>query len=268
MKKKILLVDSIAESRGFFSTINLVLLNLQYCYENNLDPVISSSVLSLYGTQPKLVRPFSEFFGEIFSGEEENLNRMEISYVHNNNLLDFNNPEVVQNLTQINKTLVDHLNEEVKTFINTPPVGDYSNASISVHFRGCDYLKNVPLGHIPNIPPSEFLNKISSLIEGQGIFVATDDVQFINLIKSLQINLSYFEDVSRKGPGRGVHIKSFYERLGLINKHKQKKKGYEVMRDVYWLSKNNVYIGSNSNLMYYSKLLNPHQHQINLTAGT
>jgi hypothetical protein len=44
MKERILLVDSIAEGRGFFSTINLVLLTLQYCYENNLTPVISSSV--------------------------------------------------------------------------------------------------------------------------------------------------------------------------------------------------------------------------------
>ena len=230
--------------------------------------MISSSVLSLYGTNTKVVRPFSEFFGEIFLDNQEYLNTMEISYVHNKKLLDFNNPEVVNNLSQINKVLVDNLNVDVRNFIETPPLGNYLNSIVSVHFRGCDYLKNTPLGHAPNSTPSEFLNKISSLIEGQKIFVATDDISFINLLKLSGNEISYFEDVYRKGPGRGSHIKSFYERLGLINKHKQKKKGYEVLRDVYWLSKNNVYIGSNSNLMYYSKLLNPQQHQINLTAGT
>jgi len=268
MKKSVLLVDSSAEGRGFFSTINLVLLSLQYCYENNLTPVISSSVLSLYGTQPNIVRPFTEFFGDIFSGGQENLMSMEISYVHNQNFLDFNNPEVVNKLSLMNKVLVDNLNVDVKDFIKTPPLGDYLNNSISVHFRGCDYLINTPLNHVPNSTPQIFLDKISSLIKGCQIFVATDDISFINLMKLSSYEVSYFEDVYRKGPGRGSHFKSFYERLRLINKNKQMRKGCEVMRDVYWLSKNNVYIGSNSNLMYYSKLLNLQQHQINLSTGT
>jgi hypothetical protein len=264
--KKILLVDSIAEGRGFFSTINLLLLTILYCKENNLSPVISSSVLSLYGTNPKTIRPFSEFFGNIFLGEPNNLDSLEISYVHNKGILDFNDPEVISSLSSINKIIVNNINHDLKIFINKPPLGVNSNSSISIHYRGCDYLKNTPFNHIQNSNPKDFLKKISNLIIGEGVFVATDDISFISQIKALGNNVSYFEDVYRKGPGRGAHIKSLFDKLGLTNKQNQKRKGYEVIRDVFWLSKNNLYIGSNSNLMYYSKLLNSAQHQINTSA--
>lgn len=265
MKQKILLIDSSAESRGFFSTINLLLLTLQWCSENNLLPVVSSSVLSLYGSKPKKIEAFSEFFGKLYSGEENGLVTMEIAYVHNNNLLNFDDPEVIKKLYVLNNVLLDHLTEPVKTFINTPPLGSYSNSSISVHFRGCDYLKNTPINHAANSTPEEFLKKIEQLISGKGIFVATDDILFVNLALSMGHDVAYFPDVYRKGPGRGAHIKSFFERWGFINGRQQNRKGYEVMRDVYWLSKYNLYIGSNSNLMYYSRLLNPAQQQINLS---
>ena len=45
MKDKILLVDSSAEHRGFFSTINLTLLTLLYCKKNNIQPIIGTTNL-------------------------------------------------------------------------------------------------------------------------------------------------------------------------------------------------------------------------------
>lgn len=263
MKNKILIVDTISESRGFFSAINLLLLTLQWCSENDLIPVVSSSVLSLYGTNPKKTRPFSEFFGELYSGGGEGLQTMELAHIHNQKMMCLDDPSVIEKLSILNRSLFSNLTESMMNFISIPPLG--GEASVSVHFRGCDYLKNTPVNHTPNATPQEFLDKIGKLVLGKGIFVATDDISFINLAMSRGLDVAYFPDVYRKGPGRGVHIKSFLERLGFINGRMQNRKAYEVMRDVYWLSKNNIYIGSNSNLMYYSKLLNPAQQQVNLS---
>ena len=265
MKDQILLVDSGAKARGFFSTINLTLITIQYCYEINLIPVIATSVLSLYGTDSKKIRPFSEFFGDVFSGDLSNANVIEIDYVHNRSLLECNNSTVIKNLALTNKILLENMNEDLKRFVDIPPSGNYLNTSVSVHYRGCDYLKNTPRDHTKNSTPSEFLKKISELINGKKVFVATDDNSFVKLMETSGYELSFFEDVYRGRPGKGAHFKSFLENLGLINKNKQKIKGYEVIRDVHWLSKNSTYIGSNSNLMYYSKLLNPEQIQVNLS---
>jgi len=268
MKRKVLLVDGSAEARGFFSTINLLLLTLYYCSENDIVPIISSSVLSLYGSRPKEVRPFSEFFGDIFIGEKcdmQNIENLDIAYVHNNNLFNFENPSVIEQLADINRDLLDNLTDEVESFINIHPTGEYFKSSISVHFRGCDYLKNTPLNHAPNRSPSEFLATISDLIAGAPIFVATDDDTFIDLVLSQGRHVSHFKDVYRRGPGRGVHMKSFFQKMSMLNSHKQFRKGLEVFRDAHWLSKSSTYIGSNSNLMYYSRLLNPKQRLINVT---
>lgn len=268
MKKRALLVDGSAEARGFFSTINLLLLTLYYCAENDIVPIISSSVLSLYGSRPKDVRPFSEFFGDVFIGEKgdmENVENIDIAYVHNNNLFNFEHPSVIEQLAVINRALLDNLTDEAKNFINIQPTGEYFKSSISVHFRGCDYLKNTPSNHTPNRSPSEFLATINYFIAGAPIFVATDDDTFIDLVLSRGLHVSHFRDVYRRGPGRGVHMKSFFQKINILNSHKQYRKGLEVFRDVYWLSKSNTYIGSNSNLMYYSRLLNPNQRLINVT---
>jgi len=126
-------------------------------------------------------------------------------------------------------------------------------------------LKNTPLNHAPNRTPSEFLATINYLIAEAPIFVATDDDTFIDLVLSRGLHVSHFRDVYRRGPGRGAHMKSFFQKISIINSHTQHRKGLEVLRDVHWLSKSNTYIGSNSNLMYYSRLLNPNQRLINIT---
>lgn len=76
---------------------------------------------------------------------------------------------------------------------------------------------------------------------------------------SAKYNFAYFNDVYRKGPGKGAHMRNKYDLFFQKNGISQVKKGFEVFRDCYWLSKGEYYLGSNSNLMYYSKLLNPLQ---------
>jgi hypothetical protein len=263
--KKILLVDSTAEHRGFFSTINLTLATILYCRLNQLDPIISYSVLSLYGTNPLKRRPFSEFFGSAFNEDFHNdIECLEITRVHNESLLDTNRPEITQELRAINDDLISQLTPSVREFVNTPPRPFVNGFDVSIHYRGCDYLQATPIDHQPNLKPKEFLGVIEKHIAGKRVFLATDDRSFPKILSHLSYKFSYFEDVYRKGPGRGVHIKSLWQRLGLPVLVSQNLKGKQVLRDCIWLSKSNLYVGSNSNLMFYSGLLNSNQITINI----
>jgi hypothetical protein len=77
--------------------------------------------------------------------------------------------------------------------------------------------------------------------------------------------IAYFKDVYRKGPGKGAHMRAFFDILPFELGVSQVQKGFEVFRGCYWLSKGNTYLGSNSNLMYYSCLLNPSLNTINIS---
>jgi hypothetical protein len=263
--KKILLVDSTAKHRGFFSSINLTLATILYCRLNQLNPIISHSVLSLYGTNPSKIRPFSEFFGNAYDVEcHDNIESLEIAKVHNENLLDTSAANNRQELRAINSDLIAQLTPSVREFVETPPTPLANAFDISIHYRGCDYLQNTPVDHRPNLSPKEFISSIEKNIAGKNAFLATDDLSFPKLLSADGHKFSYFENVYRKGPGRGVHIKSIWQQLGLPAVVSQKIKGKQVLRDCIWLSKSNLYIGSNSNLMFYSGLLNPNQTTINI----
>ncbi|MEI6095537.1 MAG: hypothetical protein WCR08_08795 [Gammaproteobacteria bacterium] len=265
MKQKIL-VDSISEQRGFFSSVNLTLLTILWCVRNNIEPVIGHSVLSLYSSRLNKTRPFSEFFGVAYDRPvAKSSEKLEISFAHNKRLLSFDDADVIQDIRSINQELILGLTPKLNAFIHSPPDMSYPSFDISIHYRGCDYLKNTPIDHKPNLKPDAFITRIEKLISGRKFFVATDDDTFLNCLFEKSFNPVYFKEVYRKGPGRGSHIRSRLQRLGWPSLVSQKHKGFEVFRDCFWLSKSNYYIGSNSNLMYYSKLLNSQQvsHNIN-----
>jgi len=259
MKQRVL-IDSISEQRGFFSSVNLTLLTILYCMKNNIQPIVSDSVLSLYGSRFKRIRPFSEFFGTAYEHPiSKSAETLEISWVHNNQLLSFDDAMVIRGLCSINNELLTNITPYLTEAVNTPPDLSGSFFNVSVHYRGCDYLKNTPIDHLPNLHPEAFIARIEKFIIGQKFFVATDDDKFLSLLIEKGLTPIFFKDVYRKGPGRGSHIRSKLQRLGLPSLVSQKRKGFEVFRDCFWLSKSNHYIGSNSNLMYYSSLLNSQQ---------
>ena len=165
----------------------------------------------------------------------------------------------------MNEELLLSINQDLKSYISTPPAIGVDIFDISIHYRGCDYLKNTPGDHIPNLNPKDYLKKITPfLLTNHSIYVATDDNSFINLMNNSGASINYFNNVTRRGPGRSVFIKSISDYLKLDSKI-QVSKGFEVFRDCYWLSRGKQYIGSNSNLMYYSKILNKNQKQTNLS---
>ena len=254
---KKLLIDSSYE-RGFFSSMNLTLLTIHYCKINNFIPVVSDSIMSLYKSRFKNVRTFSIFFGDLYDDKtNEPMETLEIAWVHNTGTLNFNDSSVIEFLRKINNDLLDNATNELINFINTKPSFFHENIDISIHYRGCDYLRNIPDNHKQNFFPVQFIKNIEYLISNKNLFVATDDKYFIKILKKSNYNLSYFKDVYRLGPGRGTHMKTMLQRVGFPSLTSPTRKALEVFRDVFWLSKSKCYIGSNSNLMYYSNLLNP-----------
>jgi len=265
----VLLTDRNGLNRGFFSALNLILLTLLYCEQESLNPIISKSVLSLYGSEVNGITPFAEYFENIYSGEtKKDVKSLEIDWVHNNNIYDINDDKIKSRLRNINANLLAYMRIHLSGFIKSSPDNWGQVApNVSIHYRGCDYLKNTPKAHVGNYPPRMFLEKIQYYIESNSLFVATDDNSFIGHLSMIKKNFCYFSDVNRRPPGQGVHELSFVEKYiyqSGRSKVSQKRKACEVFRDCYWLSKCDLYIGSNSNLMYYSSLLNINQRQINI----
>lgn len=264
MRQRIL-VDSGGEYRGFFSSVNLTLLTVLYCSRNDIDPIIGNSVLSLYRDNYRTERPFSRFFGQVYDGHvKKSSETLEISEIYNNNLLSFYDTSTVEELRKLNNTWLLTLTPTLRAFIDKSPGASGLKCDVSIHYRGTDYLKNTPAYHKPNLSPQEFVTSVGEWVRGRSVFVATDDITFIGLIVATGIEVVYFDDVYRRGPGLGSHVRSKWQRLGLPALYSQEKKGFEVFRDCWWLSRSDLYIGSNSNLMYYSGLLNSAQIRKNV----
>jgi hypothetical protein len=265
--KVLLLEDSIPENRGFFSSVNLILLTLLYCQENNIKPIIGNSVLSLYSDRKRRLRPFSLYFGNLYNDMlPDNYSVIDIAWVHNNRVKDFDDGNIVDGLRKINKELLANITPELSDCILSPPVKYAGDIELSIHYRGCDYLKKTPFDHVPNITPDQFVARIKNNIPlHTKIFVATDDDTFIDKMHCAKYDIAYFNDVYRRGPGKGAHMRNFFDLIPLKSGVSQVKKGFEVFRDCYWLSKAAKYLGSNSNLMYYSSLLSPDIKTINIS---
>lgn len=268
--KQVVFVDSRWNSRGFFSTLNLLLLSLVWCNRNGVQADIGFSILGLYSDEEanhRKVRPFANYFGDAYAPHlNKSTEEMDIAWVYNNHHLEFEEESVIEEIRAINNDLLGRMVPRFREFVIGGPEAARERYDVAVHYRGCDYLKNTPEGHVPNLTPELFVAKLKSILGvGSKVFVATDDKRFIKEFEAAGYNPVYFEDVYRKGPGIGSHHKSFLQKHGLFSPVRQERKGYEVYRDCYWLSKGGLYVGSNSNLMYYSKILNPEQGQINLS---
>jgi hypothetical protein len=155
---------------------------------------------------------------------------------------------------------------KISNYINTAPKNWPTQYDAAIHYRGCDYLKNTPEDHIPNLSPEPFIEQILPLISNKNnIFVATDDSSFLGYLHKRRIKFYAFNDVPRAGPGKGSHIKNRAQKAGIEAFRAPFFRGLKALRDCTHLSKADHYIGSNSNLMYYSKVLNPRMTVDNLS---
>lgn len=94
--------------------------------------------------------------------------------------------------------------------------------------------------------------------------MASDDRDFPALLASYGINHFVFKDVNRGSPGVGIHHQRFWQKAGFERPSKRRLLGMQVLRDCFHLSKSDLFIGSNSNLMTFAKILNPSMKTINI----
>jgi hypothetical protein len=278
----ILLEDRLSNGRGFFSSINLLLFSLLWCEDNGLKPVVGQSILKAYSHSVYSLfgrRPFTQFFGESYT--RDNLPNMP-SRIDIGDIFEvrdwYSSEDLYLRLHIIASRLVNDLSPPaVYDYIynvhadmsgrypGRKRINVYDSNTVSIHYRGCDYLANVPVGHNQNISPSEMAAKVISLLPSDcKIFVATDDKSFLNILSSAGLQFSCFDAVQRGGPGRGIHHKRRLQSLGFEKLHKPFMRGLEVLRDCIFLSQSKYYFGTNSNIMFFARLLNPELCIVNL----
>jgi len=269
--KQIILQDHHPQ-RGFLSALNLTLLSVLYLQNKGIHALIGKSILSNYAhTLEKRLckkRPFSSFFGNYRDTCEPST--LDVVYIDELWLtiieeVDWQSRIIISELSKINHALVQSSPAKVNRYINKIPPSWPSTYDLAIHYRGCDYLANVPLHHKQNFDKETFLRQCMPFLENaKSIFVATDDDSFLKFLEKQGLRFFAFKDVIRGKPGRGVHAISQWQEKGLEHPQKPFLRGIQVLRDCTHLSRAKQYIGTNSNLMYYANVLNPRIKLVNL----
>jgi len=271
MKKKIILED-LTPYRGFLSALNVTLLSILYLNKKSVYAYIGKSILANYAhTFEKSfckARPFSTFFGDFRRPPHDlrlntlNIGELWLAIIQE---LDWQSDSIIREVSAINNDLCQYIPSKVSKYISRTPASWPMEYDVAVHYRGCDYISNVPKDHRQNFAKEEFLEKCIPYIKGsKKIFVATDDNSFISFLNANGLKPYSFSDVFRGGPGKGVHYRSRRQEKGFEFINRPYLKGVQVLRDCNHLSRSAMCIGANSNLMYYAKVLRPEIQLINL----
>lgn len=127
---------------------------------------------------------------------------------------------------------------------------DYSNlvkecSMIGVHVRGADF--NLELkDHPAKVSLNEYIYEVKKIRKKTGIhkvFLATDDRHVLKKFREeFQDQLLMYPDTRRTSSHVGVHF------LNSHRKHHHYLLGYEVLRDVYTLSRAKAFVGGASNV--------------------
>ncbi len=126
---------------------------------------------------------------------------------------------------------------------------------IGIHYRGTDKSSEAaPVSY------EKVLNVLQNRIRALNgksykIFVATDDQNFLNVIKSKHNNL-YYTDGVRSSNGAPLHINTSYSHF---------KQGLECLIDVLLLARCNVLIRTASNMTISAAMFNPNLEFISLS---
>ena len=121
---------------------------------------------------------------------------------------------------------------------------------LGVHIRGTDYNYYVP-GHPSPLAPEDYYPFVDEAIELYGydkIFLATDDIRFIQAFDERYTNVIYYDDVHRSDGDVNV---SFVHNERHLNHYLN---GLEVIRDMYTLATCESLIAGVSNVSISSRI--------------
>jgi len=118
---------------------------------------------------------------------------------------------------------------------------------ISVHYRGTDKIIEAP--HVPYHEALESINRYirQTNLQDYKIFVASDELQFIEFLQKSFANAVITYSTQRSSDGKPLHLKRLNPYLH----------GEEALIDCILLSKGNVLIRTSSNLSLWSTYFNP-----------
>lgn len=125
-----------------------------------------------------------------------------------------------------------------------------TSRTLGVHYRGTDYNLNCKW-HPKSNSMNDFAIKIEELIKKDGydaVFLATDDLNALSFFKEKFINVIYYKDVKRASEKKSVA----FESNDSPNSHYRL--GYEVIRDMYILSKCNGLLAGNSQVSIAARI--------------
>lgn len=154
---------------------------------------------------------------------------------------------LIQKYIHIKPHVQDKIDDFVEKYFSSPFI-------VGIHYRGTDKVTESP-----RIPYENAVAKLNEYINyykisNYKIFVATDEIEFLNYIQSLfHDKVIYNVDAIRSNDGKPVHINVDDDHYKL---------GEDALIDSVLLSKTNLLIRTHSHLSFWSTLLNPSIHCI------
>ena len=247
------------DSYGFFALWRFAMTSLDFADEMGLTPFISWMGQPLYSEKDPINGtrdPFLYFFKQPAGIDFAKLkkckkvirakhsgNRTKYPIFSDYDLYDdqrrFNRLVYLQRkYMQYNEATSKRLDSDFKSITNGFPF-------IGVHIRGTDYKLEL-INHPASITTEEYISETEKAVEKTGIrkiFLATDDEMTLSLFRNrFGEQCITYADAQRSSSKVGVHF------LESTREHHRYLLGYEVLRDVYTLSRADSFIGGVSNV--------------------
>ena len=131
---------------------------------------------------------------------------------------------------------------------------DYQHCSLAIHRRATDHSM-----HTRILSQNEFLERVKDYISlHQNIFVATDELGFIELCKNeFKEKIIYSNDVERASGHVGVHFRPSNQSLRI-------QRGIDVLTDILSLAKADDLLCGASGIPIISQIINPSLNKIDI----
>lgn len=244
---------------GMFSLFHFVLYFLQEYERQSIDGLrVDFEKTGLYYDEEKGLNWWEYYFEPIAIG---NLSTLTPTIIEENTHIDPNSIEFANTLEQ-NYALIEkyiqvkkHILEKVETFQNVHFKDKYV---IGLHYRGTDKVYY----EAPRVSYKKALEQvqkqINDLPEGKDyqIFIATDEIYFLNYIKSQFKDKVCFSPSKRSSEGIPLHLDP---------SRNPYQTGEDALIDALLLSKSSVLIRTSSNLSLCSRYFSPKMPAIELS---
>lgn len=251
-------------SCGFFALFNITLGGLYFSDKFSLIPCIYNWNECAYEEKNPVngsTNVFEYYFDPITSyTEKEVLNSKSVALIgyfnanliKNENTIEWYNAndKYIEDMAVIYAKYIKFNSDTSKKLDLDIATLGLPSKTLGVHYRGTDYNLNC-IAHPKNNSMEDFAIKIEELIKKDGydaIFLATDDLNALSFFKEKFVNVIYYKDVKRASEKKSVAFESN------DNPNSHYRLGYEVIRDMYTLSKCDGLLAGNSQVSIAARI--------------